>query len=135
MRIYMSTIMHNTEQTPEIALLDKAATQLFIIAFYRNEKDNQPRPEQVTFEQIVQLLSNASQGEKSGPAWAPHTLKPDATRANANVLGVWPLVFDIDHVSDTEVVEVYKNVGLSKLDALRTLLTATNREIDPSVSW
>lgn len=102
------------------------------ISHYESDTDNAPRTVPLEWPELRELLSSPRAApcspcaadasppgkcpDRNGPAWSPHVLRPGSTRSNAAVESLSYLVYDLDHVSTGEALEVARR--LESLDCV-----------------
>jgi hypothetical protein len=68
------------------------------IVRFNNNKDNSPTPANLSWNDLVGVLTTFDTREdKNGPCWSPCTYPPGVTRAKDNVTSVTALVYDLDY--------------------------------------
>jgi hypothetical protein len=99
-----------------------------LIARYRNERDNAPKVEDLLWSDLVSLLTRHERtpcdpcpgkdcAHKRGPAWSPVEIE-GGRRLNANVRRIHAIVFDVDHVSLSDVAALAARLDAAGLAAV-----------------
>ncbi len=77
------------------------------ICLYRSSKDNSPINADIPWEKLKALLLEFEEREdKDGKAWSPVEIEEGETRGNKHVLSISCAVFDLDHLSQTQALDL-----------------------------
>lgn len=101
------------------------------VACYDSEKDNQPARLDVTWADVLELLTPVRETEchpcppkcahRMGPAWSPVDIA--GSRANDNVKALTLAVFDLDHMADDVLIGI-----LERLQGYRYIIHSTHAD-------
>lgn len=104
------------------------------IALFDNELDREPKPVELPWEELAELLAEAPEHvcrsrvdgqceSKFGPAWSPADYPDGALRSARLVRAVSAAVLDLDHLSEAQLVE-----AVEKLQAYTRIVHATHSD-------